>query len=341
MKTFVLLCLNLSPTTHGSPARESFQPTPIPVNQTVFPTSFPTKSPIPFAQCIKNTGHALTNASGTSPNLEQCFDLRWNEINNGIPLYKKKSQLTPGIEIFKYQQPKDLKTQVFAQSFKWLNDGWVIYHKKNNDYISGCPNTQTNCKLGFSAAKTANPNIDDPNLNQDWATRQSSICLSAIPASIAIIAALFCCCPINNKAFPGNLAIIACLTTQTTNLYQLIFTPTLQIPEDKQDCAICLEPMTLGQLVRKNNSCNHIFHKKCIDRWTTPLNEQNNTRNDSCPTCRNENSFDPRSYRVKGLQRSEESTPPSDTSRALSETAPDTTKTTKVATNEIELTTPV
>ena len=43
------------------------------------------------------------------------------------------------------------------------------------------------------------------------------------------------------------------------------------------DCPICLEPFKLRQHCRRFK-CNHIFHKKCADRWIL--------RKPQCPVCR-------------------------------------------------------
>ena len=45
------------------------------------------------------------------------------------------------------------------------------------------------------------------------------------------------------------------------------------------DCPICLEPFKLRQHA-KQLPCQHMFHKKCIDKW---LN-----RSHLCPCCRND-----------------------------------------------------
>lgn len=43
-------------------------------------------------------------------------------------------------------------------------------------------------------------------------------------------------------------------------------------------CSICIDDFCCGQYYRKLN-CNHVFHKKCIDRW---FKKDNN----NCPMCR-------------------------------------------------------
>ncbi len=45
-------------------------------------------------------------------------------------------------------------------------------------------------------------------------------------------------------------------------------------------CTICFDNYKCGEYKRELHKCNHVFHKKCIDRWlkTTP--------NMECPVCR-------------------------------------------------------
>lgn len=43
-------------------------------------------------------------------------------------------------------------------------------------------------------------------------------------------------------------------------------------------CMICLDKFKVG-LYKRNLSCNHNFHKKCIDKWFR-------TNNQRCPICR-------------------------------------------------------
>jgi len=46
-------------------------------------------------------------------------------------------------------------------------------------------------------------------------------------------------------------------------------------------CLICQEDFKIGEYKRKlPNNCNHIYHKKCIDKWLKKKN--------SCPICRQE-----------------------------------------------------
>ena len=49
---------------------------------------------------------------------------------------------------------------------------------------------------------------------------------------------------------------------------------------NKECCNICCEDYIVGQYKRTLPSCNHIFHKKCVDKW---LKTKSN-----CPICRSE-----------------------------------------------------
>jgi hypothetical protein len=49
---------------------------------------------------------------------------------------------------------------------------------------------------------------------------------------------------------------------------------------NKECCNICFEDYIIGQYKRTLPSCNHCFHKKCVDKW---LKSKSN-----CPICRNE-----------------------------------------------------
>jgi hypothetical protein len=49
---------------------------------------------------------------------------------------------------------------------------------------------------------------------------------------------------------------------------------------NKECCNICCEDYITGQYKRTLPNCNHIFHKKCVDKW---LKSKSN-----CPICRNE-----------------------------------------------------
>jgi hypothetical protein len=44
-----------------------------------------------------------------------------------------------------------------------------------------------------------------------------------------------------------------------------------------QNCSICIDKFLLGEYKRELK-CSHVFHKKCIDKWTKS--------EFSCPTCR-------------------------------------------------------
>ena len=49
---------------------------------------------------------------------------------------------------------------------------------------------------------------------------------------------------------------------------------------NKECCNICCEDYIVGQYKRTLPNCNHVFHKKCVDKW---LKSKSN-----CPICRNE-----------------------------------------------------
>ena len=49
---------------------------------------------------------------------------------------------------------------------------------------------------------------------------------------------------------------------------------------NKECCNICCEDYIIGHYKRILPSCNHVFHKKCVDKW---LKTKSN-----CPICRNE-----------------------------------------------------
>ena len=51
--------------------------------------------------------------------------------------------------------------------------------------------------------------------------------------------------------------------------------------DDFNDCSICLSNFESAQTAIKLNSCNHIFHKECIENWTL-----HNERRSTCPNCR-------------------------------------------------------
>jgi hypothetical protein len=50
--------------------------------------------------------------------------------------------------------------------------------------------------------------------------------------------------------------------------------------QNNEVCAICLNNYKTNEYKRELNKCNHIFHKKCIDKWFK------NSDNKSCPLCR-------------------------------------------------------
>jgi hypothetical protein len=49
---------------------------------------------------------------------------------------------------------------------------------------------------------------------------------------------------------------------------------------NQDNCAICQDPMEIGQTIRMLRHCTHRFHQTCIDPWL----EQHVT----CPTCRHD-----------------------------------------------------
>lgn len=51
-----------------------------------------------------------------------------------------------------------------------------------------------------------------------------------------------------------------------------------QIQDDV--CSICLEEFTEGEDIRRINSCEHVFHPHCIERWLS--------NHINCPYCRND-----------------------------------------------------
>ena len=51
--------------------------------------------------------------------------------------------------------------------------------------------------------------------------------------------------------------------------------------KNNDTCSICLENYKKGTYKRML-SCNHIFHKKCVDKWF-----KNGSNGNTCPVCRN------------------------------------------------------
>ena len=49
---------------------------------------------------------------------------------------------------------------------------------------------------------------------------------------------------------------------------------------NKNKCSICLENYKINEYKRILPSCNHCFHKKCIDKWF----KENDSK--ECPICR-------------------------------------------------------
>ncbi|KAL3111033.1 hypothetical protein niasHT_012951 [Heterodera trifolii] len=54
----------------------------------------------------------------------------------------------------------------------------------------------------------------------------------------------------------------------------------MAIDQQRDDCAICLDPIPLETFVRPL-SCNHFFHNECIEKWFK-------SRHKTCPICRRE-----------------------------------------------------
>jgi hypothetical protein len=58
---------------------------------------------------------------------------------------------------------------------------------------------------------------------------------------------------------------------------EIVISETMKIPEDKEDCVICLEKIKNGD-VAIMLACTHIFHRDCIFEWFKT--------NDLCPICK-------------------------------------------------------
>jgi len=58
------------------------------------------------------------------------------------------------------------------------------------------------------------------------------------------------------------------------------YTDKLEYSSEYSDCSICYENYTDQDDIRKLKSCNHYYHKECINNWV--INYNNNT----CPMCR-------------------------------------------------------
>jgi hypothetical protein len=52
---------------------------------------------------------------------------------------------------------------------------------------------------------------------------------------------------------------------------------------EKVDCSICCNSVKYNEYIRKL-SCNHVYHKKCIDKWLISLLKKSEKMN--CPLCR-------------------------------------------------------
>ena len=64
--------------------------------------------------------------------------------------------------------------------------------------------------------------------------------------------------------------------------YNIIPTSTKMITLEAVNelCSICMEPI-LSQQINVKTKCNHVFHKKCLDRWFS-------CSKNKCPNCRQE-----------------------------------------------------
>ena len=49
---------------------------------------------------------------------------------------------------------------------------------------------------------------------------------------------------------------------------------------NKKNCHICLQNYKIGEYKRNLHYCNHVFHRKCIDKWLLY------SKNMECPLCR-------------------------------------------------------
>jgi hypothetical protein len=48
---------------------------------------------------------------------------------------------------------------------------------------------------------------------------------------------------------------------------------------ENEICSICRNNFNDNEIIRKINSCQHLFHQQCLDSWLS--------RNITCPMCRN------------------------------------------------------
>lgn len=62
-------------------------------------------------------------------------------------------------------------------------------------------------------------------------------------------------------------------------MYNLNRNTSLKISNRNDECSICLQKITLNQIIRETK-CNHNYHVKCLDRW---LEERT-----FCPLCKKE-----------------------------------------------------
>lgn len=71
------------------------------------------------------------------------------------------------------------------------------------------------------------------------------------------------------------------IKTRKNKLSTLDLQPFYKSKKQIQDCCpVCLSKIESNEYIRKLK-CNHLFHKKCIDKWL-----RNNIDNPSCPNCR-------------------------------------------------------
>ena len=66
-------------------------------------------------------------------------------------------------------------------------------------------------------------------------------------------------------------------------LNNLDIKPVFKCNNNNIDCYICLDKIDSKEYVREL-SCNHKYHKKCIDKWLVKMSKEK--ENISCPICR-------------------------------------------------------
>ncbi|KAF7635733.1 RING-type domain-containing protein, partial [Meloidogyne graminicola] len=65
------------------------------------------------------------------------------------------------------------------------------------------------------------------------------------------------------------------------NIIETFGKHTIENKQEKQVCeccSICLDEFKLNERAQQLIQCNHIFHKKCIQKWLK--------KNSTCPLCR-------------------------------------------------------